>query len=207
MITARGLRHHSRVPPRVFALEHADMASVKMDSSSEARLTQMVSDHFDFIWRLLRRSGLDPNDADDAAQLVFMVATRKIDKIEPGRERTFLYGTALKTAANLRRSVDRHSSEQPLSGAEPARVEGPDQRTELAQAWSLLDQLLSQLSPELSRVLALAEIEELELKEIATLENIPQGTAASRLRRARANFSALVADLGPRHPFGESDGV
>jgi Sigma-70, region 4 len=55
---------------------------------------------------------------------------------------------------------------------------------------SLLDDVLAQLPLELRAVLVLFELEGLELKQIAALEDIPVGTASSRLRRAREDFSS-----------------
>jgi RNA polymerase sigma-70 factor (ECF subfamily) len=188
----------------VLSIQQCEAAPVEDEAFGEARLTAMFHDHFDFIWRLLRRSGLPENDADDAAQQVFIVATQKLDRIEVGSERTYLYGKALSTAQNYRRTARRRPELEPLGDSEPSWGQRPDQRAELAEAWSLLDELLEQMPPELSRVLALSEIEELQLKEIAELERIPRGTAASRLRRARERFGELLTELGPDHPFGEA---
>jgi RNA polymerase sigma-70 factor, ECF subfamily len=51
------------------------------------------------------------------------------------------------------------------------------------------------------RVLVLAEMEQLEVPEIAVLEGIPVGTAASRLRVARQQFRALLEAARDRNPF------
>jgi RNA polymerase sigma-70 factor, ECF subfamily len=170
--------------------------------SREARVRALVEDHFDFIWRLLRRRGLAPPDADDAAQRVFMIATQKLSEIAFGSERSFLYGIALRTAANARRTVVRRRevADQDLRShhADTAR---PDEATQLRRAWELLDELFAALPEELARVLALAEIEQMAVPEIAELERIPVGTAASRLRRARISFRQLLEKLGPRNPF------
>jgi len=48
---------------------------------------------------------------------------------------------------------------------------------------------------ELRAVFVLSEIEELTMAEIAVLMAIPPGTVASRLRRARVQFSEHVARL------------
>lgn len=204
MAGARG--HHEGV--RHSSLLHAlpELGAVRPRDDCEARLAAIVNDHFDFIWRLLRRIGLDPNDADDAAQQVFMTATQKLDRIRLGSERTFLYGTALRVAANARRSSRRRSGDLPLSDSHPHEGAGPADHLELGRARALLDVLLARLPGELARVLILAEIEELEVKEIAELEQIPVGTAASRLRRARARFQEELAALGPRNPFGADHG-
>lgn len=164
--------------------------------------TQLILAHFDFIWRLLRRLGLAPVDADDVAQQVFMTATRKLTQIVPGRERTYLYGIALRALANFKRKA-RHHREQlgtELSGLlDSAPL--PDEAAELRAARDLADELLAKLPPELRRVLVLASIEQLELSEIAELEEIPQGTAASRLRRARERFKAELSEVRQRMPF------
>jgi RNA polymerase sigma-70 factor (ECF subfamily) len=74
----------------------------------------------------------------------------------------------------------------------------------LAEAWRLLDALLAKLPDKLRRALVLAEIEGLEVAEIAELERIPVGTAASRLRRARERFRSALAKEHSRNPFGGS---
>jgi RNA polymerase sigma-70 factor (ECF subfamily) len=170
---------------------------------SETRARALFERHFDFIWRLLRRQGLAAPDADDAAQQVFMIAAQKLDAVAEGSERSFLYGTALRVASNARRGASRRRevAEETLDARESGSA-APDERAELVRAWALLDELLAQLPEELARVLALAEIEQVEVAEIAALEGIPVGTAASRLRRARASFRELLATVQHRNPFG-----
>jgi RNA polymerase sigma-70 factor (ECF subfamily) len=202
VIVRWGWRHHAKVFRATLPLEGPAPDALRRDDS---RLAALVADHFDFIWRLLRRQGLSVPDADDAAQQVFMVATQKLDSIDRGRERTFLYGVALRTAANARRLKVRRreaGSEDAIHG-QVSTTAAPDERAELSRAWALLDELLEQLPDELSRVLSLAEIEELEVREIALLERIPVGTAASRLRRARAEFRGLLSRLDDKNPFAQ----
>jgi RNA polymerase sigma-70 factor (ECF subfamily) len=164
---------------------------------------ELVHEHLDFIWRLLRRLGLSPTDADDAAQQVFILAEGKLDRIERGKERTFLYGTAVRVAANVRRTR-RNRREVPESALAPPISASPlpDHLLELERARSLLDELLSEVPEELRRVLLLADMEQHTLASIAGLEAIPAGTAASRLRRARALFRELLAREQHRNPFG-----
>jgi len=132
---------------------------------------------------------------------VFMIATQKLDAIAPGSERSFLYGTAVRVAANARRAVSRRS-EEPIAEVEHiAAGLHPEQRRTLDEAWALLDDLLERLPDELRRVLVLAEIEQLEVTEIAALEDVPVGTAASRLRRARENFRDQLKRASARNPF------
>ncbi len=131
-----------------------------------------------------------------------MTATQKLDRIAPGNERTFLYGVAVRVAANLRRKAyrRREGAEAELSEVLDERA-APDEAAELGAARTLLDEILATLPDELRRVLVLAHIEEFEVAEIARAEGIPTGTAASRLRRARAQFSEELARVRARAPF------
>jgi RNA polymerase sigma-70 factor (ECF subfamily) len=180
------------------------LAVSPQETSNDAvgRVDALIDGYFDFVWQQLRRQGLAPADADDAAQEVFVIAARKIASIEPGHERSFLYGTALRVARNVRRG-QRRRREAPEAQPEPhAATPGPDQAVETQQARALLDELLGQLPDELRRVLVLTEIEQLAAPRIAELEGIPVGTVASRLRRARHQFRKLLAVARDRNPFG-----
>jgi RNA polymerase sigma-70 factor, ECF subfamily len=185
--------------PRPARALHADEQTLP----SPADFDELVQLHLDFVWRSLRRLGLSASDADDASQQVFMIAARQLTEIPPGKERAFLYGTARRIAANARRD-QRRRREVPAELAEELQELGalPDERLELERAATLLDDMLEHLPEELRRVLILAELEEVTVPAIAQLEAIPVGTAASRLRRARAAFEKLLERLANRNPFG-----
>jgi len=162
----------------------------------------LVRSELTWVWRLLRRIGLSPADADDAAQQVFLVVARRGTEVSSGRIRPFLYGTALRVAANARRSLRRRREVANESAVDAALHEVElDDVVEQRRARALLDELLAELPAELRRVLVLAEIEQLTAKQIGELEGVPQGTAASRLRRARAAFYALLEREQARNPF------
>jgi RNA polymerase sigma-70 factor (ECF subfamily) len=168
----------------------------------------LVHEHLDFVWRLLRRLGLSESDAEDAAQQVFMIAARKLDELPPETERAFLYGTARRVAANAHRAR-RRRRDAPAELPELPELEStegsPFEQLELVRAAALLDELLERLPDDLRRVLVLAELEEVAVPAIAELEQIPVGTAASRLRRARTAFGGLLARAARRNPFGGGD--
>lgn len=173
-------------------------------ATRHAQLRGLVDHHFDFIWRLLRRLGLARADADDGVQQVFMTATQKLEQITPGSERTFLYGVALRVVANLRRKTRRRREQDDQRILQAADVSvAPDEAAALRQALALLDDVLSALPEELARVLVLSQIEQLGLAEIAKVENLPQGTVASRLRRARALFKEKLIETTRENPFAK----
>jgi RNA polymerase sigma-70 factor (ECF subfamily) len=61
------------------------------------------------------------------------------------------------------------------------------------RARELLDRLLAEMDPDLTAVLVLFEIEGLTMAEIAEALDVPPGTVASRLRRARAELEDRVS--------------
>jgi RNA polymerase sigma-70 factor (ECF subfamily) len=68
-----------------------------------------------------------------------------------------------------------------------------EQLLDQKRARELLDELFDALDDDLREVLVLQEGEGVSLSEIAELLEIPLGTAASRLRRAREEFRRLLA--------------
>jgi RNA polymerase sigma-70 factor (ECF subfamily) len=135
---------------------------------------------------------------DDAAQRVFEIMARKRDQIAVGEERPFLFRTAVLVAAEERRRFRRDArqaaDEQALL-ATPAATPEPDEALEARRWRAHLDAVLGALSPELRTVFVLFELERLSSPEIAALLELPLGTVASRLRRARAEFQASAKRL------------
>ena len=74
-----------------------------------------------------------------------------------------------------------------------------DEVIELHRARAKLDLILDSMSLELRAVFILHEIDEMTTPDIAAMLDIPVGTVASRLRRARCTFfeqvDRLSADL------------
>jgi RNA polymerase sigma-70 factor (ECF subfamily) len=164
------------------------------------RQTQMALVHYQFVWRSLRRLGVAEQAVDDAAQQVFVIGAEKIERIQPGCERAFLFQTALRVAMAIRRTYAQRREamvgEQLEDVADPAPL--PDATAEERQRRGWLDTLLETLPMDLRAVFILFEIEGLGAPEIASLLEIPVGTVASRLRRARALFREEAARLRKR---------
>lgn len=159
-----------------------------------ARLERMFNEHHDFIWRLLRRLGLSTGGADDAAQHVFLVAAERIADIKVGSERSFLFGTALRVARSQTRTDRRWVLEEDM---DVRRSEGarPEERIDHQRAVDLMGRILDGMTLDLRTVFVLSELEGMTMPEVAALVEIPVGTAASRLRRAREAFRAAAAEL------------
>jgi RNA polymerase sigma-70 factor (ECF subfamily) len=171
--------------------------------SATARADALVRDNLKFIWRFLRRLGLPPSDADDATQRVFFAAVQSIDRIYPGSERAFLCSTAAHIALKIReswmrsRAADGEAALDHLADGAPSAEELSD----CLRARQFLDEVLDTMPLELKAVFILFEIEDMNIAEVAGVLGLARGTAASRLRRARADFNQRVNRLESRMRF------
>jgi RNA polymerase sigma-70 factor (ECF subfamily) len=190
------------VPRPPLMLQSAATAGAK-PAAGEAKpspaldLRTLFHSHYSRVWRALRRFGVPASRVDDAAQEVFWVTARRLGDIVPGKERSFLYGVALRIASNHAR---RERAALPWSEVDDLAFirderPSPEAALEQRQARQLLDAVLDRMDPELRRVFVLFELEGLPVRDIAELEGIPLGTASSRLRRARDEFSSITSRL------------
>ena len=156
----------------------------------------MVSEHGSFVARTLRNLGVPARELDDCVQRVYIVADRRLNDIRPGCERAFLFRSAAHIAAHARRSLAR---KREVLEEEPRPLKAPplqpDELAERKQLRGLLDSVLSCPGEELRSVFVLHTFEEMTMGEIAELLELPPGTVASRLRRARTVFRERIEAL------------
>lgn len=164
-----------------------------MEKTGEQRLCHMVENYGNFIARTLRNLGVSSAELDDCAQKVFIIAARRITDIENGKEKAFLFRCAQNTAAHYRRSLARKrevSDENLVESFDPELQ--PDVISQRRRYRRLLDDILSKMEEPLRAILILHAFEEMTMAEISTMLDIPAGTVASRLRRARTVFKHEV---------------
>ena len=172
--------------------------ALEMDAATRSRLVRTLFEaHYDSVWRLLRRFGVPSSQADDATQQVFLVLAERIADVRTGSERAFLFGTALRVATGLRR-VARREVPTPHADEESSTLPRPDELMDQKRARDALDGVLQRMASDLRSVFILYELEGFTTPEIADMIEVPLGTAASRLRRAREQFRELVSALDPR---------
>jgi RNA polymerase sigma-70 factor, ECF subfamily len=164
------------------------------EAARRSRLEKMFRAHSEPVWRTLRRLGLGPEQAADATQQAFLIATERLGDIRAGSERAFLFGTAIRLARTAFRSGRRFQLEDDMD----TRATGgsrPEELVDHRRAVELADRVLAEMEPSLLTVFVLFEIEGLSTPEIAELIGVPLGTAASRLRRAREVFRTTAARM------------
>lgn len=186
--------------PRVAALPTRRppdiLGSVLSKSEREHRLRQLVDSHVQLVARILRNAGTADADIDDDVQRVFIALSNRLEDVRVGAEKSFLVQTALHTAAHARRTAARRR--ETLTDSPPEisdHAAGPEEMTAQRQVRRTLDGILNAMDPDLRSVFVLFEIEGMTTTEIASILEIPSGTVASRLRRARGEFRERVSVL------------
>ncbi len=172
------------------------LATAMRDRDSFARLRLIVDRHFELASRIIRNLGIPDCDVDDLLQQAFSITADRLHDIEAGKERAFLIQTAIHLAASLRRA--RALSRETLTDELPEVSDGkpsPEDLSDHARALRVLDGILGDMELDLRSVFVLYEVEEMTMAEIATVLQIPAGTVASRLRRAREDFLTLAHRL------------
>ena len=159
----------------------------------------LVAQHADFVWRSLRRLGVPPTAAEDATQQVFLTLQARINEVIVGKERSFLFGVAIRTAAHARRNFARRREVSDAVLLELAdTAPSPEARLDGDRERALLDAVLETMTPALRTIFVMNELEEMTMAEIAEVEAIPPGTVASRLRRARDEFEEAARRMRTR---------
>jgi glucose/mannose transport system substrate-binding protein len=148
----------------------------------------MVHAHREPLARYLLRLGVASGDVDDAVQEVFVVAANKLESIREDAERAFLFASALRVAGNARRGQNRRNraASRFLLEMQDHPHAHLEEMTDQLRARSLLEEAIDDLPPEARLVFRMSEIQEMPVPAIAEQLGIPEGTVASRLRRARA---------------------
>lgn len=157
----------------------------------------LYEEHFDYVWRTVRRLGVIEASVDDVVQDVFVVVHRRLPTFE-GRSKlkTWLYGVMRRVVSDYHRSRSRRHPNAPIEEPiEDVQALGPEGEAQRSEAHILLHRLLDRLDQPKREVFVLAELEQMTAPEIAEGLGVPLNTVYSRLRAARASFNEGVARL------------
>jgi RNA polymerase sigma factor (sigma-70 family) len=165
------------------------------DSQAQDAFTALVERHGPMVWRVCRRILIDPNDAEDAFQVTFLVLARKARSI--GRRELlpgWLHGVALRSALELKtKAARRRSAEARMSTMPRSRSADGD---ELNRALESLDLELAQLPDNFRAAIILCDLEGMTHQQAAQRLGVPVGTVASRLARGRERLRDRLSRHG-----------
>jgi len=181
----------------------------EMETTPAAEFDLLLRGHVRPLYRYAYRWTGDPDLAEDLVQETLtrlfteLDQLKQIERIRPWATRV-MYRLFVDGLRRMRRSpvsyVGRSGSTGQLLEDEHEEIEAPDETWDPA---ALTEQALQQERilaawprlHELHRVvLSLHEIEGYSLEEVATIVDVPLGTAKSRLNRARLRLRALLTE-------------
>jgi RNA polymerase sigma-70 factor (ECF subfamily) len=166
-------------------------------AGDERAFARLVSEHAARVFGALRRFGLDPEEADEVAQEVFLRAWRGLPQFE-GRARfsTWLYRIAFNEAQRrLARRPPASSNagdDAAIDALAAATAAGPQARTLDREFEEMLEQALAQLPAELRAAVVLRDLEGLSTEEAARVAGVRQAAFKSRLHRGRMRLRSLL---------------
>lgn len=167
-----------------------------MTPSVPVDVRSIFETHADFVWRVLARSGVRDADLRDATQEVFIVVAQKLPEREGSSAlSTWLYGIAIRIAANYRRKAHRKREDLVDAPPENATRSDPEVLLLRAEARQRLAEVLEELPMDERIVFTMFELEEMTGQAIAASLGIPVGTVHTRLRAARATFERKARQL------------
>ncbi len=172
----------------------------------ELDVASAYEQHFDFVWRSVRRLGVHPSQLEDAVQDVFVVVQRRLVDFERRSSlKTWLFGIALRVAKDYRRraikgAVEVAINDETLIGTHP----DPRQAALQTEAARLVQRALDALEESRRAVFILTEFEEFTAAEVSESLGVPINVVYSRLRLARRDFEKVVRSLYARAEWKHS---
>ncbi|MBS1985894.1 MAG: sigma-70 family RNA polymerase sigma factor [Bdellovibrionales bacterium] len=168
-----------------------DLVSACRGGSPQAQQRLYECSH-ERVYRLLMRM-VGREDAEDVLQQVFLQVFRTLGQFGgQSRFETWLYRVSVnESLQHLRKQRRRRwvSLESDVMDGQPDQERDFDHK-------ELMEHALARLEPELRSLFLLREVEKLSYAEIAEAVQIPEGTVASRLSRARQLLKQHLVELG-----------
>ncbi len=175
--------------------------------ASSVTFEAVYDEHVDFVWRSIRRLGVDEAAADDALQQVFLVVHRRLKEFSGASSmRTWLFGILLRVVREHRRTLRRKSPHLRSGQTDDdlARVPdsspgaNPEEQMSQAEASRIINELLEHLEDEKRAVFVMIELEEMTAVETGEALGMDAKTVYSRLRAARTDFERAAAAMRRR---------
>ncbi len=162
-------------------------------ATRRARVARAFAEEFDYVYRTFRRLGLQPAQAEDLTQEVFVILCRRWSDFHDELPlRPWLTGIAHRVALDHAR---KHKDVPTAELDQEDESSRPDDRLASARDRKLALRALARLPERDRAVLVRHELDGISIRAIAKEWSIPFFTVAARLRRARVRFAKVVKQL------------
>ena len=169
-------------------------------AGDESAYRSLVEPYEDRLRTVARRLVGDAHRAEDVVQDALLKAYARLDSFH-GRSSfyTWLYRITVNAASDLRQREDRRRAvsidDGPVGRVLSADRPGPDDRAATEELRAIVRREIGRLSPKLSTILKLRELDGLSYEELAVALGISKGTVESRLFRAREKLARRLRDV------------
>jgi len=155
---------------------------------------ELIRKYQDRVYNLCRYMVRDPQDAQDAAQDVFLKAYRGIREFRPEASLyTWLYRIAVNTCLDYKRKARRDAlKNEPLPEDLPSTDPFPAELYESRENTEAIQAALQKLPQKLRAPIVLREIDGLSYEEIAEVLHASVGTVKSRISRGREELRRIL---------------
>jgi len=166
-------------------MDEIELAKHAIDGNEAAQL-QLLSLYKDSMYRVAYSYMRNEHDANDALQEMTYQCLKNIHKVQtPQFFKTWLVRVVINTCLMMKR-------QQKQTVITNSLVEQPQYMTELFE----LNDVISQLPIEQQELIHLKYFRDLKNSEIATIQNIPEGTVKSRLHKTLKKLRQLLGEGG-----------
>ncbi len=160
---------------------------VTRDATAEVAFADLVRRHAPMVLRVCRDVTGDPHEAEDAAQVTFLVLARQARSIRRGESlANWLFGTARRVAArSVRDAVRRRRHEHRYARTVEWQKESDRSVYLVGDRWAVLHEELGRLPERYRTPIILCDLEGLTHERAAAVLGCPLKTLQTRLDRGR----------------------
>jgi RNA polymerase sigma-70 factor (ECF subfamily) len=158
-------------------------------AAREAEFERLLVTHERLVLRTALRILGKLEDAQDAAQEVFLRLHRHFERVEPSTIEPWLYRTTVNVCYD---AIRRRRPETGIDFDPPAPRSGGAEALEEAEKRRLVAEGLKRLPPKERAAVALCAIEGLETAEAAKILGVSEATVRSQMSMARTRLKEFV---------------
>ena len=170
----------------------------RASAGDEDAFSTLVASHTETVYGALRRFGLDPLEAEEVEQEVFLRAWRGLARFERrARLSTWLYRIAFneaqrRLARRSRRVEPQTEGDGSVASLAESPQRGPEARALDHEFHEVLEQALAKLPADWRAAVVLRDIEGLSTDQAAEVVGIRPAALKSRLHRGRMKLRGLL---------------